>query len=137
VRPLRRFALGSVCGALYFILYYVSTRAAAPQYQFLQAWPALVLVSIGMLVAAFAPLTLKQLPRVCGIYYFIAVSSGGAGLAVGFALGWSVPMQLIVSIAAILVVAEVGWGVIQKSLWQRLYHVPIQIGLLDEKIETS
>ncbi|MFS8573604.1 MAG: sigma-E processing peptidase SpoIIGA, partial [Clostridia bacterium] len=65
------------------------------------------------------------------------VSSGGAGIASRYALGWGAAGQLAASIAAILVIAELGWGIVQRSLWQRLYHVALEVELFGEKAVTQ
>lgn len=127
-------ALGALLGTSYFITYYLSARGALPYYGWLRFWPVVLGTSLAMILVAFYPLTGRQFLRVTGIFYFIAVSSGGAGIAAGYALGWGVLGQLLAAIAAILLTAELGWGVVQKSLWQRLYHVPIEIVLFGRPV---
>lgn len=129
-----RLALGAGIGALYFVAYYLSQRGIGFDYDWLRYWPSLVTVSVGMLATAFWPLPWPTLLRVTGYFYFIAVSSGGAGVAAGYALGWGAAGQLAASVAAILVTAEVGWGVVQRTVWQRLYHVTLEIVLFGEKV---
>lgn len=132
-----RLVLGAAIGAFYFVIYYLSERGVGHYYGWLRYWPSLVAVSISMLMTAFYPLPWSTLLRVTGYFYFIAVSSGGAGVAAGYALGWGAAGQLAASIAAILVTAEVGWGVVQRTVWQRLYHVSLEIVLFGEKVTTE
>lgn len=133
----RRLVLGSGIGTAYFALYYLSGRGVGDAYGWFRAFPALVAVSFLMLVAAFYPLPWRALARAAGYFYFIAVSSGGAGIASRYALGWGAAGQLAASIAAILVIAELGWGIVQRSLWQRLYHVALEVELFGEKAVTQ
>ncbi len=128
-------SLGALVGTSYFILYYLSAKGVLPYYGWLRFWPVILATSIFMVVVAFYPIAFRPLLRVTGFFYFIAVSSGGAGVAAGYALGWGVTGQLLVSIAAILITAELGWGVVQKSLWQRLYHIPLGIELFGERVQ--
>ena len=127
----RRLVLGSGIGTAYFVLYYLSGRGVGDAYGWFRAFPALVAVSFLMLVAAFYPLPWRALAAAAGYFYFIAVSSGGAGIASRYALGWGAA-EVAASIAAILVIAELGWGIVQRSLWQRLYHVALEVELLGE-----
>jgi len=131
-----RLAFGALFGTAYFILYYLAIRRVVPYYGWLASWPALLIVSLSMLLIAFAPVSWPVFLRITAFSYFIAVSSGGAGLAAGYALGWDLPYQLLVAIGAIVVVAELGWGVVQKSIWRRLYHLPLEITLFDRRVRT-
>lgn len=133
LRP-RRLCLGAGIGTLYFAVYYLSHRGAGYDLGWLLSWPAVVAVSLGMLAAAFWPLPWPTLARVTGYFYFIAVSSGGAGVAAGYALGWGAAGRLLASIAAILVTAELGWGVVQRTVWQRLYHVTLEVLIFGQKV---
>lgn len=137
VRRSGRIALGAALGTTYFVLYYLSERGAIPYYGWLRFWPALVLISAGMLVAAFYPLPWRGFLRLSGYFYLISVSSGGAGVAAWYALGWGVGWALLVSIAAILLIAELGWGVVQRTLWQRLYQIPLEVVLFGERIAVN
>lgn len=128
-------SLGALVGTGYFILYYLSARGILPYYAWLRFWPVILATSICMVIVAFYPISWRPLLRVTGFFYFIAVSSGGAGVAAGYALGLGVIGQLLVSIAAILIMAELGWGVVQKSLWQRLYNIPLGIELFGERVQ--
>ena len=125
---------GAGIGALYFVAYYLSQRGIGFDYDWLRYWPSLVTVSVGMLATAFWPLPWPTLLRVTGYFYFIAVSSGGAGVAAGYALGWGAAGQLAAGVAAIHRHRGVGWGVVQRTVWQRLYHVTLEIVLFGEKV---
>lgn len=132
-----RLGLGAAIGTAYFVVYYLSERGIGPYYGWLTMWPAVLSTSLAMLTAAFYPLPWPALLRVTGYFYFIAVSSGGAGVAAGYALGWGVAGQLAVAIGAILITAELGWGVVQRSIWQRLYNITLEIDLFGEKVTTE
>jgi len=137
--PLRppRLCLGALAGTVYFVAYYLAERGVDPGFAWLRSWPALVGVSFLMLILAFYPLARRALLRAGAVFYFIALSSGGAGVASGYALGWGITGKLAAAIAAILITAELGWGVVQKSLWQRLYHVTLEIVMFGEKVVTE
>ena len=132
-----RLGLGAAIGTGYFVIYYLAERGVGQAYGWLRFWPVLIAVSCLMLTAAFWPLPWRTLVRTAGFFYFITVSSGGAGVASGYALGWGVTGQLAAAIAAILVTAELGWGVVQKSLWQRLYNVSLEIVVFGERVMTQ
>lgn len=134
--PARLMAAAAV-GTCYFIAFYLSSLSVIPYYGWLQFWPVIVGASFAMLGIAFAPFPLRRLPRIAGFFYFIALSSGGAGMAAGYALQWGVPGQLFASIAAILIIAEIGWGVVQKSVWQRVYQVPLEVVLFGARVRTT
>lgn len=137
--PLRpsKLATGASLGTAYFVLYYLSERGVMPHYGWLRFWPVVLSVSAGMLLIAFAPMPPRKFVRVLGYFYFITVSSGGAGIAAGYALGWDVVWQLLIAIAAILVTAEFGWGVVQQALWQRIYQVPLEVSVFGERFSTT
>jgi len=132
-----RLAAGAAVGTAYFLLYYLSERGVVPYYGWVRVWPAVLATSVAMLITAFYPLSWPALFRVTGYFYFIAVSSGGAGLAAGYALGWGIAGQLAVAIGAIMIVAELGWGVVQRSLWQKLYNITLEINLFGHKVRTE
>lgn len=132
-----RLAGGALVGAAYFVLYYLSERGAIGYYGWLRFWPSVLAASFLMILLAFYPLRVQRFLRVTGYFYVITLTSGGAGIAAGYALGWGVAWRLLVSIAAILLTAELGWGVVQKSLWQRLYQVPLEIVLFGERVVTT
>lgn len=132
-----RLAAGALVGSVYFVLYYLSERGAIGYYGWLRFWPTVLSASFLMIFLAFYPLSAQRFLRVTGYFYVITLTSGGAGIAAGYALGWGVAWRLLVSIAAILITAELGWGVVQKSLWQRLYQVPLEILLFGERVVTT
>ncbi len=133
VRPMRLAAAAGL-GTCYFVAFYLASRSVIGYYGWMQFWPIIVGVSVAMLAVAFAPIPLQRLMRVTGFFYFIALSSGGAGMAAGYALRWGIAGQLLASIAAILIIAELGWGVVQKSIWQRVYQIPLEIALFGNHI---
>lgn len=137
--PTRRggLLLGAMLGTAYFVVYYLSSLGILPYFASLRFWPVILFTSIGMVILAFSATSWRQLLRVVGFFYFIAVSAGGAGVAAGYALGWGVGGRLFAAIAAILLIAELGWGVVQRSVWQRLYHVPLEIALLEGTVRVT
>jgi len=132
-----RLAAAAAIGTAYFVAFYLAGRSLIPHYGWLRYWPVILGVSFGMLGVAFAPLPPRTFARAAGLFYFIATSSGGAGMAAGYALGWGAAGQLLFAIAAILITAELGWGVVQKSIWQRVYYVPCDIELFGERVRVT
>ena len=131
-----RLLAAAAFGTGYFIAFYLSGRLILPYYGWLQHWPAIAGASFAMLAIAFAPVPLRRLWRIAGFFYFIALCSGGAGMAAGYALDLGMTGRLFASIAAILIIAELGWGAVQKSVWQRVYQVPLEIVLAGNRART-
>ncbi len=132
-----RLAAGALAGSTYFVLCYLSERGAVGSAGWLRTWPFVLAASFLMILLAFHPMSGRRFLRLTGYFYAISLVSGGAGIAAGYALGWGVAWRLLVAIAAALAAAELGWGVVQKSLWERLYHVPLEIVLFGQRAATT
>ena len=51
--------------------------------------------------------------------------------------GWDMITSLIIAVGSVLLVAELGWGIVHKRMRETLYFVPIRILLGSERIETN
>lgn len=132
VRPLRLLA-GAGIGSVYAV-----TLLLPP------AWstaPVKILVSVVMVLAAFAPVRLGSFLLLLGFFYLSAFLVGGISLCLSyfmlnsrsFAL-WvgdqSVSSLGIATAAAIaLVLGKACWGFVRTGVWRKLFVVPLEIEL--------
>lgn len=74
----------------------------------------MVLVSAAMLFAAFYPISWRKLLTAAGYFYTIGFVAAGMGLASAYLFGTgdapAFTLGTLVSILAILLIAELGWG---------------------------
>lgn len=127
-----RLLAGALCGTAHYALYLLSAYGAVGLYGLLRFPLTVGVISLAMIGIAFFPtLSPPRLLRLAGTFYVILFVSAGAGLAVGNLLAnGGRPSELIIQLAAIgslLMVAELGWGVVQRRVWRGLYLVPIEI----------
>ena len=127
----RRLLAGTAVGTGYFLLYVLAEARLIPYYGLLRWVPVIVLVSAGMLLAAFGRLTPRRLVTVAAHFYGIGFGAAGAGMATAFLFGSpAAPDALAGFLAAsgvILLIAELGWGVVQQRIWQQLYQMPLEV----------
>ena len=127
----RRIFLGAIVGTVHFLLLYLASLHVLPYYGILRFIPTLLGITLAMLLIAFYPVELRQLGNLLLHFLVIGCSSGGAGLATAYMLG--TPMEpntlagLLVAITTILVIAELGWGVVQHRLLRQVYRLPLHI----------
>jgi stage II sporulation protein GA (sporulation sigma-E factor processing peptidase) len=133
-----RLISGALLGSLHYTLYFLASFQVIDGYGLLRSPVTVLAVSLAMLALAFRKELLTQFFRIFGTFYLIFFISSGAGLAVGSILGSATRPKVftsnLVSVIAILLVAELGWGVVQKRIWRGLYHVPLEIYLNDKKV---
>lgn len=132
--------MGSALGTLYFLLYELAGARMIPYFGILQYWPTLVAVSIGMILIAFWRVPVRRLGTLLGYFYGIALISGGAATAAATVINPENPSRLLgfaVAIATLLVVAELGWGIVQKRIMSHLYYVPIEVRFGDRRVVLS
>lgn len=127
----RRIVLGAVTGAAYYIIYVLSRQGLLPHYRFWSSIPVVVLISLTMLFLSFHPLPLRRLFHVAAHFYGIGFISAGVGTVTSFLAGRSGQPDFVVGFlaagGAILLVAELGWGAVQRQLWQQLYQMPLEV----------
>lgn len=126
-----RLLAGASVGTVHFGLYVLAAEQVIGHYGLLRFPLTLTIVSMLMLLAAFPAVRWRTWFRLTGTFYVIFFISAGAGLAAGNILGQADDPHLLISIlvatGTLLLVAELGWGVIQRRLSRQLYHVPIEI----------
>lgn len=127
----RRLLVGALIGTLHFLLLYLANLRIIPYYGVLRFLPTILAIAISMLLVAFYPLNIRRLSRLLLHFLGIGFSSGGAGLAAAYLLGNPTDpneiLGFLVAIATILIVAEVGWGVVQNRMWRQVYQIPLCI----------
>lgn len=126
-----RLAAASLLGCGYFLVHSLALQGVIPYYGLVRLLPIVVLVSAAMLLVAFGPLPLRRLLAAAAYFYGIGFAGAGAGTAASFLVGSPhAPNQVagfVVAGGAILLIAELGWGVVQRRLWQQLYQMPLEI----------
>lgn len=126
-----RLMAGAAVGTLHFGLYVLAAQQVIGYYGLLRFPLTLAVVSMLMLIVAFPMVRWRAWLRLAGTFYVVFFISAGAGMAAGNILGGTNNPHLLISIFAaigtLLIVAELGWGVIQRRLNRQLYHVPIEI----------
>ncbi len=128
-----RISLGALMGAAYFFLVYFARLGIIPGYGYLR-FPGIVLGVGGLMIwFTFQPRLWRRFASLVGSFVGIGLIAGGAGLAAAYITGdGSSPNPLwgtIMALASILLVAELGWGVVHRRVWQHIYYVPIEVGL--------
>lgn len=139
-RPSRLF-LGSLVGTFHYFLYLLANLGLIPFYGLLRFLPVVVMVSLAMIFVAFYPLTWKRLLTVAGHFYGIGFIAAGIGMATAYIVGdMGAPhfsLGTVASILAILLIAELGWGVVHETIVNRVYRVPIEIACEGLLIRTT
>ncbi|MFS8523325.1 MAG: sigma-E processing peptidase SpoIIGA [Limnochordales bacterium] len=128
-----RLAAAALLGAGYFVAHTLAGAGVLPGYGHLRLVPVVFLVSAAMLVVAFGARPVRRLLAIGAHFYGIGFVAAGAGTAASFLFGsGGAPDSVAGFLAAggaILAVAELGWGVLQRRIWQQLYQLPLEIEL--------
>ncbi len=134
----RRLCAGAAIGTAHFLLLYLASLNIIPYYGLLRFIPTILAVTLLMLVTAFYPVSLRRLAKLALHFAGIGFGSGGIGLAAAYLLGTPAEpntfLGLLTAIAGVLIIAELGWGVVQTSMIRRIYQLPISIYFGDEVI---
>lgn len=129
-RPLR-LSTGAMLGTVHYALYLLSKAQIIPFYGFIQFFPVVLLVSIAMLYLALRPKNFVQLRKIAGYFYLIGFIAAGAGMASAYAFsgpkGPRFFLGIFISSMTILLVAELGWGVVHERMIKRIHQIPIEI----------
>lgn len=127
----RRLALASLVGTAHYFLYLLADLGLIPFYGFLRFLPTIILVSLAMLLIAFRPLVWSRLMTVAGYFYTIGFVAAGAGMATAYLFGnLGAPLfalGTLVSLLTILIIAELGWGIVHERMVNRVYQIPVEI----------
>lgn len=136
-----RLVLGSLVGTLHYLLYLLASLGLIPLYGLLRFLPVVVVVSLAMLAVAFYPIVWRRLLRVAGYFYAIGFVAAGMGLASAYLLGTTgspaFTIGTIVSILAILLIAELGWGIVHERIISTVYRVPVEISCDGHQIKMT
>ncbi len=130
-----RLAAGAVVGALYAVL---ADLAGFGVWSggLLRTWYGVGAASLATYALAYWPLPVGRLLPSLGAYYLLSVIGAGAAYVpynLG-ARGWVPP---VVATGLILAAAELGWGVVQRWVWDRVAYLPIELELLGRKVRVT
>lgn len=131
-----RLVAGALGGTVYAALVDLAAFGVLSEAGFLSAWYVVLAVSLTTHAAVYWPLPAGRLLPALGAYYFLAVIGAGTAYAaynLG-ARGWIPPL---VSTAVILAAAELGWGVVQRWVWDRVVYLPLEIELLGRRARVT
>lgn len=136
-----RLALGALIGTTHYLLFLLSSFGLIPFYGLFRFLPVVILVSIAMMIAAFYPLKRAQILSIAGHFYGIGFAAAGAGMASAYLFGsFGTPHFLIgtiTSVLTILLVAELGWGIVHERVVNRVYQIPLEILCDGTRIKTT
>ena len=137
-----RIALGASIGTFHYLLFLLAGYRLIPYYGLLKFFPILIAVSILMIFATFYPNSKgKKLLQTAAYFYGIGFISAGAGLAAGYLFGSPANPQstvgVLVSISTILIIAELGWGIVQKRIYRNVYQLSVRIILDQNSVDVT
>ncbi len=136
-----RLSLGALFGTLHYFFYLLASVGLIPLYGLLRFLPIVFLVSLAMIFLAFYPLSFKRLLQVAGYFYGIGFAAAGVGMAAAYVLGKpsspNFPLGTVGSILAILLIAELGWGIVHETIVNRVYRVPLEILCDGKQVRTT
>lgn len=126
-----RLSAASLIGATYFVIHSLAYEGILPYYGLLRLIPVVLVMSTVMLLVAFGPLKARRLVAAVAYFYGIGFVSAGAGTVASFLVGSPTNPDAVAGFVAaggaILLIAELGWGVVQRRIWQQLYQMPVEI----------
>jgi stage II sporulation protein GA (sporulation sigma-E factor processing peptidase) len=138
-----RLLLVSLLGTCYTIV------VILPQFRFLNKILIHIIISLVMILGAFAPLTKKTFLKVVGYFYLITFATAGGILALYNLTGGSPlnslagilnisPDNLWIIIFAsflIIIIGQFGWIFIQQKILPNIFCLPIKIKFEDDQKE--
>ncbi len=130
-----RLAVGAAAGALYAVLADLAGFGVWGG-GFLRAWYSVATASLVTHALVYWPQPVNRLFPSLGAYYLLAVIGAGAAYVpynLG-ARGWIPPL---VATGIILAAAELGWGVVQRWVWDRVVYLPLEVELLGRKVQVT
>lgn len=124
----RRLAFGAAFGALYEVAADLGRFGVLPLADELTGLGAAALAALASFFIAFSALGWRWWKTLFGYYLLLAIlGMGAASIVMNFyPARWVGPA---VFVAATLIAAEAGWGVVQRWMWQRLLYVPVTVRL--------
>lgn len=140
----QRLCGGAFFGVAYAVLVDLANYGLLPGDKLLGEWWLALAVSVLTYLVTFLPVPWGKGLRGLGYYYLLSFLGAGAAYGVQnlFILAGSPPLLVswsgpVVNVVTMLLVAELGWGVIQNWLWQRVLHLPMEIRLLDREVRLN
>ncbi len=136
LRPRRwRLAAGAALGAGYAVAADLASFGVLP-WPALQSAYAVMASSLISHALAYWPLPAVRLGPAVGAYYFLAVIGAGVAYA-AYNLGLHGWVPPLATTAVILAVAELGWGVVQRWVWDRVVYLPVEVELLGRRVRVT
>lgn len=127
----QRLFTGASLGTLHFLLIYLANLRIIPYYGYLRSIPTIFAMTLLMLGIVFYPVVARRMFALVLHFFAIGFGAGGIGLATAYLLGTpthpNTYIGLLASIAAILIIAELGWGVVQHRMLRHIYQLPVNI----------
>ncbi|MGE5552432.1 MAG: sigma-E processing peptidase SpoIIGA [Betaproteobacteria bacterium] len=130
-----RLGAGAVGGALYAILADLAGFGLLPL-GCLRTWYGVFGAFLATHALVYWPLPAGRLLSSLGAYSLLAMLGAGAAYVpynLG-ARGWVPPL---VATGVTLAAAELGWGVVQRWLWDRVVYLPLEVELLDRQVRAT
>lgn len=136
LRPARwRLAVGAAFGAGYAVVTDLASFGVIP-WPVLQSGYAVVASSLLSHALTYWPLPAARLWPAVGAYYFLAVIGAGVAYA-AYNLGVHGWVPPLLTTAVVLAVAELGWGIVQRWIWERVVYLPIEVELLGRRVRVT
>ncbi len=132
-----RLFLGALAGTSYSIVVFLQRHEVISGYQYGGDIIFKIILSLAMLGIVFMPISLRRFINAMGIFYLIAFMSGGAALATVYLTEGNWLIVNVVAMGTILIVAELGWGIVQKKIWQEMFFVPIEIQFGNKTVKVN
>lgn len=136
-----RLTLGSLIGTIHYLLYLAASVGLIPMYGLLRFFPVVLLVSAAMLLVVFYPISWRRLLTAAGYFYVVGFIAAGMGLASAYlfapADAPAFTLGTVVAILAILLMAELGWGIVHERVVRTIYRVPVEIACDGQRIKMT
>lgn len=126
---------GALVGTAYAILADLARFGVVPG-SWLTAWYTVAVASLACHAVVYWPLPAGRLFKALGAYYFLAVLGAGVGYT-AFNLGARGWLPPLVAAGTILLAAQLGWGVVQRWVWDRVVFLPVEIELLGRTVQVT
>lgn len=131
---LKRLVLGGAIGGIFQLVLLINQASDGLLYPWILSPPVfLIVIPALMICAVFLPANTQKILRVAGYFYILSFLL--SGIHWGFdslnSRFFHVKMSLFwrfgFHVTWIFLLGELGWGVVHRQLWERLYFYPIQI----------
>ncbi len=136
-----RLGLGALAGTLHYFLYLLASVGLLPYYGLLRFLPIVIAVSLAMIIVTFYPLPSRRFLQVAGYFYGIGFVAAGVGMGAAYMFGRPGSPQFtigtVASIAAILLIAELGWGIVHETIVNRVYRIQLEIRCDGKMVRTT